>query len=58
MNISKLENTLNNWYSWLFETNDNELIKWYTKYLTMLLKMLKNNKKIKRLNELPKFKEH
>ena len=29
MNRSKLENAVNDWYNWLFEANDNKLIKWY-----------------------------
>ena len=28
-NRSKLENAVHDWYNWLFEANDNKLIKWY-----------------------------
>ena len=55
-NRSKLENPLNKWYNWLFEANDLELIKSYTKALSHNSKNVKQiTKKKKKSKYLRKF---
>ena len=50
-NRSKLENPLNKWYNWLFEANDLELIKSYTKALSHNSKNVKQITTTKKKNQ-------